>query len=728
MDIHAFVTSLVTSFVIFVLLVLLFTWLSRRPANHVVYYPNRLLKGLGPPENANRRRPWDWIVEAWHTTEDDLIAMSGLDAAVYMVFVTSMLSILVYTACYSLPVLLTVSATDRNPDAKPGNLSSFDNFSMANVHRKSRIWAFVIGAYWLSICTYFVLWRSYRHVVKLRARELASPKAKPEHFTVMVRDIPPPSDGSYAEEVDAFFRKLHPETYAQSLVVMDISKVAKAWEEVESYKRKLARAETEATKGKKRPQRRSGWMGLIGPEIDAIDFYNHKLKQALLCWEAERVRAEAERQKGAALVFFNTRAAAAQAGQTLHSLYAHQWAVEEAPPPKAIVWENVPVPITSRLIRRIIIYILVFFIIFFYMIPITLIALLFNLESLRQKLPTFLKPLVDQPIIVALLQAYLPQLLLLLFLAFLPALLQRLSKAEGLPSVPDIYRAAAGKYFYFNVFNVFLGVTLAGTVISSIVAILNHPRYIVDFLSSTLPRQADFFITYIALRFFAGYGFELSRLVSLIVYHLKRIFLCKTDDEIQEAWNPGPPSYSTLVPNDMLTVTIALCYAIIAPLILPFAILYFALAWLVMRNQFLNVYVATFDSYGRMWPHIHSRILASLFVSQLTMLGYFSTKAKKEFAFYVVMIPLPIATVIFAYICKKFYYRSFTSTPLSAARAEVKEMLSVPAIVEEYTPPCLLGEEKWEDIEEKFEDARSNLSSRTSSGFMSPVSYGRGTE
>lgn len=87
------------------------------------------------------------------------------------------------------------------------------------------------------------------------------------------------------------------------------------------------------------------------------------------------------------------------------------------------------------------------------------------------------------------------------------------------------------------------------------------------------------------LRFFVGYGLELSRIVPLIIYHLKRKFVCKNEAELKAAWAPGDLSYGTRVPGDMLIVTIVLCYSVIAPLIIPFGVLYFGLGWLILRNQ-----------------------------------------------------------------------------------------------------------------------------------------------
>lgn len=105
MDFSSFLTSLGTSFVIFLVLMCLFTWLSRRPGNNVIYYPNRILKGLDPYESIRvTRNPFDWIREAFSSTESDVIRMSGVDSAVYFVFLTTGIYFHVYTkvmcACF----------------------------------------------------------------------------------------------------------------------------------------------------------------------------------------------------------------------------------------------------------------------------------------------------------------------------------------------------------------------------------------------------------------------------------------------------------------------------------------------------------------------------------------------------------------------------------------------------------------------------------------------------
>lgn len=337
------------------------------------------------------------------------------------------------------------------------------------------------------------------------------------------------------------------------------------------------------------------------------------------------------------------------------------------------------------------------------MIPIGFISAFTTLANLKKLLP-FLKPIVNIGSIRTVLEAFLPQIALLVFLALLPKFLLLLSKEEGIPSESHAQRAASGKYFYFSVLNVFIGVTVGGTLFDSLKAIEKDPNSIVDVLASSLPGNATFFLTFVALRFFVGYGLELSRLVPLIIYHLKKKYLCKTEDELKAAWTPGDIGFATRVPRDLLVITIVLCYCIIAPIIIPFGALYFALGWLVLRNQALKVYVPSYESYGSMWPHIHTRLVAALVLFQVTMFGYFGIK---EFVYTILIIPLPILSLIFLFVCRKKFYRFFQATALEVACREFKEAPNMEQVFRSYIPPSLNAEKVDED---QFEDAASQVS------------------
>lgn len=711
MDFSSFLTSLATSFLIFVILMLLFAYLSRKPGNAVIYYPNRILRGLDPADGAgsSTRNPFAWIREAMSSTELDVVNMSGVDTAVYFVFLSTVLGILVLSGIILLPVLIPVAMTDHGANSKSnsqttsnGTFSELDKLSMGNITENSpRLWAFLIATYWVSFVTYYLLWKAYKHVATLRGNALKSPEVRSEQFAALVRDVPNgPTGDTRKEQVDSYFRTIYPETFYRSLIVTENKKVNKMWEELVGYRKKLARAEAIYAESKKqgsgeglRPTSKTGFLGLFGKKVDSIEYYNELINALIPKLDAEQKVTAREKQLCSAIVFFTSRTVAASAGQSLHAQMVDTWTVTNAPEPCQVIWDNLKITYFQRQIRQYVVYVIVFFTIVFYMIPIAFIAAFTTLANLQKLLP-FLKPVLSIAVVKTALEAYLPQIALIIFLALLPKFLLFLSKAEGIPTLSHAIRAASGKYFYFSVVNVFIGVTIGGTIFNTIKTIENDPNSIIDLLAQSLPDNATFFITYVALKFFVGYGLELSRLIPLIIFHLKKKYLCKTEAEIKEAWRPGDLGYGTRIPGDLLVVTIVLCYSVIAPIIIPFGVLYFGLGWLVLRNQALKVCLPAYESYGRMWPHIHTRLIAALILYQVTMLGYFGTK---KFYFAPFLIPLVILSFIFTFICSKKFYPAFAHTPLEVTSQELKESPNMDRIFSAYIPPSLCSDKQGND-------------------------------
>ncbi|XP_068320656.1 CSC1-like protein ERD4 isoform X2 [Pyrus communis] len=640
---------------------------------------------------------------------------------VMILFPCSVLGILVLSSLVLLPILLPVAATEvgqklTNATISNGTFSDLDKLSMGHLKEKSpRLWAFLLGVYWVSFVTYFLLWKAYKHASNLRATALMSPQAKPEQFAILVRDIPNSLEGQIRkEQVDSYFKTVYPDTFYRSLVVTDNKEVDKIWEELEGFKKKLVRAEAVYALSKKtgnsegiRPTNKTGFLGLCGAKVDSIEYYTEKINELTPKLEAEQKATLREKQQNAALVFFTSRVTAAAAAQTLHAQLVDTWTVTDAPEPRQVLWPNLKIKFFQRQVRQNVVYIIVALTVVFYMIPIAAISAFTTLDNLKKLLP-FLKPILKQDAIRTVLEAYLPQIALIVFLAMLPKFLLFLSKAEGIPSQSHAIRAASGKYFYFTIFNVFLGVTVGGTLFSTFKTIEKDPNSLVDLLATSLPANATYFLTFVALKFFVGYGLELSRLVPLIIFHIKRKYLCKTEAEVKAAWLPSDLGYGTRVPSDLLIITIVLCYSVIAPLILPFGVLYFGLGWLILRNQALKVYIPAYESYGRMWPHMQIRIIASLILYQVTMFGYFGVK---RFYYAPFLIPLPIMSLLFSFICSKKFYRFFQHTALEVAAHELKEIPNMEQVYRAFIPPSLSSEKIDDD---QFEDAQSSVS-RTAS-------------
>lgn len=97
--------------------------------------------------------------------------------------------------------------------------------------------------------------------------------------------------------------------------------------------------------------------------------------------------------------------------------------------------------------------------------------------------------------------------------------------------------------------------------------------------------KATFFITYIMVDGWAGIAAEILRLVPLIMFHLKNAFLVKTEQDREQAMDPGCLDFSISEPRIQLYFLLGLVYAVVTPILLPFIIVFFSFAYLVFRHQ-----------------------------------------------------------------------------------------------------------------------------------------------
>lgn len=103
-----------------------------------------------------------------------------------------------------------------------------------------------------------------------------------------------------------------------------------------------------------------------------------------------------------------------------------------------------------------------------------------------------------------------------------------------------------------------------------------------------IPMKATFFITYIMVDGWTGVAGEILRLKPLIFFHLKNFFLVKTEKDREEAMDPGSIGFNTGEPQIQLYFLLGLVYAVVTPVLLPFILVFFGLAYVVFRHQVMH--------------------------------------------------------------------------------------------------------------------------------------------
>jgi hypothetical protein len=84
---------------------------------------------------------------------------------------------------------------------------------------------------------------------------------------------------------------------------------------MEGFRKKLAHAEAVYEEKKVKPTHKTGVLGLYGPQVDSIDYYKEERAKRKATLKEAQISAHSDSQKGAAIAFFNNRAAANSASQ-----------------------------------------------------------------------------------------------------------------------------------------------------------------------------------------------------------------------------------------------------------------------------------------------------------------------------------------------------------------------------------------------------------------------------
>ncbi|CAA3015637.1 calcium permeable stress-gated cation channel 1-like isoform X1 [Olea europaea subsp. europaea] len=566
-------------------------------------------------------------------------------------------------------------------------------------------------AYAITFWTCYILWKEYAKIAAMRLHFLASERRRPDQFTVLVRNVPPDPDESVGESVEHFFLVNHPDHFLTHQVVYNANKLAKLVKEkkgkqnwLDYYQLKYSRNQS------KRPMMKTGFLGLCGDQVDAIDYQTAEIERLSkeIDEERERVKTNPKCIMPAAFVSFKTRWGAAVCAQTQQSRNPTLWLTEWAPEPRDVYWNNLAIPYVSLSIRRLIIAVASFFLTFFFMIPITIVQSLANIESLEKR-ASFLKVITDIGFIKSFIQGFLPGIALKIFLILLPTILMLMSKFEGFLCRSALERRSAFRYFIFIFVNVFLGSVIAGTAFQQLDSFINQSANdIPKTIGVAIPMKATFFITYIMVDGWTGVAGEILRLKPLIFFHLKNFFLVKTEKDREEAMDPGSIGFNTGEPQIQLYFLLGLVYAVVTPVLLPFILVFFGLAYVVFRHQIINVYNQQYESAAAFWPDVHGRIIFSVVFSQLILMGLMSTKGAALTTPF--LIALPILTIWFYRFCKGRYEPAFIRYPLQEAmnkdtleRARDPNLNLKSYLQNAYVHPVFKNEEEDEDAHEKFE-------------------------
>ncbi|KWU44595.1 DUF221-domain-containing protein, partial [Rhodotorula sp. JG-1b] len=698
-----FSTQLTLSLTVGVVSFLTFCWLRRYERFRVLYAPRTMLKGFAAHEVHDHESFFGFVLPTLRTSEFVVLQLVGLDAAVLLSFLRTgfyfflTCSVLAFTLL--VPVNWRENGTIEGVPPLPANGTSsilLRDLAFApsllghepRVQRGSTLYlsAQLLFTYLFTILTIIFLRRNWRRYIPLRQLfSLGLAQSIPAR-TVMVTSLPPHLRSERAL-ADYFEKRRSGSSAVESGLAVESVVVTRAIGSMRELLERRTRALTtleeawskylgnpvpvEGKKAmrdsdddlearllsparpsivnpsRKRPRIRPHW---FTTKVDALDYYAEQFRRAD---EAVRRRRKGKfRPTGVAFVTFQTMAAAQVAAQTVHYPSPNEFHTELAPEPRDIHWFNLNLSSTSVFIRHILVGLTLLLLLSVWSVPVAALASLLSWDTIHDVAPRLAKLLGKSPRLRSFVQTTLPSLAMVAFNNVLPMFLEALSVFQGLQARSWIELSQLKKYHLSLLFTT-LFVFITTSTITLLRDISESPMKVLDKLATTLPDSRNFFVSYVMLAGLAILPLQLLELATVIPRMFYQLFLTRTPRDHATLNAPTSLNLGVVYPQALLIWTIGITYSIITPLILPFAMLYFGLAYFVYKYRFLFVFYRPYESRGQAWPLAYNRVGLGLLIFQVFMLGLFTVR--KVFLLVILMLPLVAGTAYTVWHIGKMY-------------------------------------------------------------------------
>ncbi|ORZ21490.1 hypothetical protein BCR42DRAFT_407637 [Absidia repens] len=416
-----------------------------------------------------------------------------------------------------------------------------------------------------------------------------------------------------------------------------------------------------------RPQIKTGLFGLYGERVDAIDYYTKEFDH----WDkmATEARASSEfNMTSVGFVTFEKMESALIASQIAICPVPFRCRTANAYEPRDVLWRNIHISGKQRVVRDILVWSATIALVIFWTVPISFISSFTSIDAIIKLAPGLGSFIDEHNFLQNIVQGLIPTLLVNIFMQVLPLVLDFLGVVQGLRARSAVSESTLSKYFFFLIFNVLLVFTIVSTAINTVVLLFERPTEIARILATSLPKVSPFFINYTILQGLLLMPLNLLLLGSLIVRGFTIYFLAKTPREHANARAPDSFNYGAGYPAPLLIFIIVLVYSTVAPIILIFGSLYFAITYVVYKYQFLYVYFRPYEAAGQLWTLVFPRIITGMIIFQLTMLGLFVLK--DSYVLSGLCVPLIVLTLIFKFTIDAAYTRNSLHLPIQLLKEQ----------------------------------------------------------
>ena len=719
-SVSQFLSTLIPTLVISVVFVLLFVLI--RKTHKRVYEPRATVKSL--PQDIRPNEPssglFSWLTSLLKRPETFIIQYAGPDGYFFLRFLFEFCCICILGAIITWPILFPVNATNGNNNQPGSTVKGFDILSLSNVRNRWRTFARVFLSWILFGAVIFLIYRelvyytTFRHVLQttplydslLSSRTLMLTELSTTKLTddTLRSYFPSATNIWYGRDYKELDKEVEERTKLAGKYEGALNKVlTKAVKLKNKCLKKLKpvpEPEDDLDKylkdGKKRPTHKLKF--LIGKKVDTLNYGAERLGELNKSVGKRQAEYATNTQLPAVFIEFPSQLELQKAYQAIP--YNKEFkGVKRVTgvAPDDVIWPNLQLTPTKRRIQAILANTFLTLLIIFWCIPVAVVGAISNINFLTEKVP-FLKFINNMPdVLMGVITGLLPSVALAILMSLIPPVIKYMGKKSGRLTVQQVNEYCQSWYFAFQVVNVFLAVALGSSAASVAQEIVKNPSGALKQLSERFPPSVNFYFSYLCLQGLTISSGVLLQIVALILSHILGRILDSTPRAKWTRWNTlGQPDFSVLYPGFQLLTVIALAYSVIAPLILGFTAIAFALFY--FAYIYTMVYVmrpSTVDARGRNYVVSMFQLFTGIFLAQLWITAIFVFT--KNWACVALEAVIIIVTIIARFWMKRKFMTVVDAVPISAIKyAAGDTTYSYPMYDQGYKEIQTEGQNYWE--------------------------------
>ncbi|KAL3234411.1 hypothetical protein RNJ44_03173 [Nakaseomyces bracarensis] len=435
-----------------------------------------------------------------------------------------------------------------------------------------------------------------------------------------------------------------------------------------------------------RPVIKTGFLGIFGKEVDAIEHLEHQLK--FIDKEIIEARKRHYPATPTAFVTMDSVANAQMAAQAVLDPRVHYFITRLAPAPHDIQWDNVCLSRKERLTKVWTVTVFIGLCSLFLIVPVSYLATLLNMKTILRFWPSLGYWLKEHKWAENIVTGLLPTYLFTLLNVIIPYFYEYLTSYQGLVSHSEEEVSLVSKNFFYIFVNLFLVFTLAGTA-SNYWGYLSDTSKIAYQLATSVKEFSLFYVDLIILQGIGMFPFKLLLVGSLIGFPLIKI-QARTPRQRKELYNPPIFNFGLQLPQPILVFIITLIYSVMSTKILVSGLAYFVVGFYVYKYQLIFATDHLPHATGKVWPLVYRRIILGLLLFQLTMTGTLAG-FDSDWVLSSWLLPLPIITLSFWWDFEKNYLPLSQYIALSSIREHERENSMVTSQEDEsYSYPFLV--------------------------------------